>query len=146
MQTNVNYFLKRVCLLCFFIDDYSHKTWIYFLKRKDEAFEKFKYFKSRVEILSENKINILISYNGGEFTSNDFKELCKYGINRELTTPYNTQQNGVVERKNRCIMEVVKAMIHYQDIPMYLWAEATNTIVYVQNKLSHSALGNKNLK
>ena len=53
------------------------------------------------------------------------------------------QQNGVVERRNKSIMEVVKAMIHYQDLPMYLWAESTRTTIYVHNRISHSALGNK---
>ena len=69
---------------------------------------------------------------------------CKnVGIKRELTTPYNPQQNGVAERKNRTIMEVVKTMIHDQHLPMCLWAEASMTTVYVQNRLSHSALGFK---
>ena len=62
-------------------------------------------------------------------------------MKRELTTPYNPQQNSVAERKNRTIMEVVKTMIHDQDLPMCLWVEATMTTVYVQNRLSHSALG-----
>ena len=62
-------------------------------------------------------------------------------IKRELTTPYNPQQNGVVERKNRTILEVVKTMIHDQDLSMCLWAEAAMAVVYVQNQLSHSALG-----
>jgi hypothetical protein len=61
-------------------------------------------------------------------------------IKRELTTPYNPQQNGVAKRKNRTIMEAVKTMIHDQDLPMCLWAEV---VVYVQNRLSHSALGFK---
>jgi hypothetical protein len=61
----------------------------------------------------------------------------------ELTTPYNPQQNGVAKRKNRTIMEAVKTMIHDQDIPMHLWEEATRTTIYVQNRLSHSALGFK---
>ena len=81
------------------------------MKRKDEVFEKFKEFKALLENLSEKKIKILISNNGGEFTSNDFKDLCKEArIKMELTTPYNPYQNGVAERKNRSIMEVVKAM------------------------------------
>jgi transposase InsO family protein len=71
-------------------------------------------------------------YNGGEFTSDDFKTLCReFGIKKELSTPYNPQQNGVVEIKNHMIMEAVKAMIHDQDMPKHLWAEATKTDVYV---------------
>ena len=67
------------------------------LKSKDEVFGKFKEFKALVENLSEKKIKTLRSYNGGEFTSNEFKDFCKkVGIERDLTTPYNPQQNGVV--------------------------------------------------
>jgi transposase InsO family protein len=66
------------------------------LKSKDEVLEKFKEFKALVENFFERKINILRSDNGGEYTSNDFGRFCRYvGIKRELTTPYNPQQNGV---------------------------------------------------
>ena len=62
----------------------------------------------------------------------EFKAFYKeVGIKRELSTPYNPQQNGVVERKNQTIMEAVKAMIHDQDLPMHLWEEAARTTVYV---------------
>ena len=67
-------------------------------------------------------------------------------IKRELTIPYNPQQNGVAERNNISIMEVVKSMIHDQDLPMYLWEEAAITTLYVQNKISHNSLGNKTPK
>jgi hypothetical protein len=128
----------------YFIDDYSHKTWVYFLKSKDEVFSKFKEFKALIENLFERNIKILRSDNGGEYTSKEFEIFCKdVEIKRELTTLYNPQQTGVVERKNITIMEAVKTMIHDQDIPMHLWAEATKKIVYVQNRLSHSALGFK---
>jgi transposase InsO family protein len=130
-----------------FIDDYSHKTWLYLLKYKDEVFSKFKELKALIENLSERKIKILRSYNGGEYTSKEFVSFCKdVGIKREITTPYNPQQNGVVERKNRTIMEVVKTMIHDQDPHMCLWEEETMTAVYVKNQLSHSALGFKTPK
>jgi hypothetical protein len=127
-----------------FIDDYSRKTWIYFLKSKDEVFSKFKEFKALIENLSERNIKILRSDNGGEYTSKEFMNFCRdVGIKRELTTPYNPQQNSVAERKNRTIMEVVKTMIHDQYLPMFLWAEAAMAVVYVQNRLSHSVLGFK---
>jgi transposase InsO family protein len=106
-----------------FIDDYYRKTWVYFLKSKDEVFNKFKEFKALIENLSERNIKILKSDNGGEYTSKEFANFCKYvKIKRELTTPYNPQQNGVEERKNITIMEAMKTMIHDQDLPMHLWA------------------------
>jgi transposase InsO family protein len=78
---------------------------------------------------------------------NQIKEYCKeVGIKRELSTPYNPQQNGIAERTNRTIMEVVKGMIHDQDLPMHLWAEATKMTMYVQNKSSHKVLENKTLE
>jgi transposase InsO family protein len=71
-------------------------------------------------------------------------KFCKdVGIKRELTTPYNPQQIGLAERKNRTIMEAVKIIIHDQDLPMCLWVEATMTTVYLKKRLSHSALGFK---
>ena len=83
-----------------FIDDYARKTWVYFLKSKDEVFGKFKEFKALVENFSERKIKTLKKDNGREYTSNKFGNFCKdVKIKRELTTPYNPQQNGVAERK-----------------------------------------------
>jgi transposase InsO family protein len=103
-----------------FIDDYSHKDLDIF-----EVFNKFKEFKALIENLSVRKIKILNSNNGGEYTSKEFENFYKYvGIKRELTTPYNPQQNGVAEWKNRTILEAVKTMLHDQDLPMCLWAEA----------------------
>ena len=92
-----------------FIDDYSRKTWIYFLKAKNEVFGKFKEFKALIENHLEKRIKTFRTDNGGEYTSKYFESFCKdAGVKRELTTPYNPQQNGVPERKNRTIMEAVK--------------------------------------
>jgi transposase InsO family protein len=103
-----------------FIDDFSRKTWVYFLKSKDEVLKNFKEFKALVENLSERKIKILRLDNGGECTSNEFGSFCRdVEIKRELTTHYNPQQNGIAERKNRTIMEAMKTMIHDQDIPIH---------------------------
>ena len=92
------------------------------MKNKDEVFSKFKEFKALIDNHTKKKIKNFRSDNGGEFTSNEFKRLCKESrIKRELSTPYNPQQNGVVERKNRTIMDATKAMLHDQDLPMLLY-------------------------
>ena len=96
-------------------------------------------FKALIENHTEKKNKTFRSDNGKEF-----KELCKdSGIKRELSTPYNAQQNGIAERKKRTIMEVARAMLHDQDIPMHLWEEASRIVVYVQNRTPHRVLKNK---
>jgi transposase InsO family protein len=68
------------------------------------------------------KIKVLRLDNGGEYTSNDFKDFCKEAwIKRELKVSYNPQQNGVAERKNQSIISSSRAMIHDQEFPMFLW-------------------------
>jgi hypothetical protein len=128
-----------------FIDDYSRKTCIHFLKSKEseEVLYRFQEFKAQIENLTGKKIKTLRSDNGGVYTSKCFSDFCiEVGIKREYTVPYNPQQNGVAERKNRPIMEAAKAMIHDQSLPMFLWAEASMTTVYVQNRSPHKILRN----
>lgn len=128
-------------------DDYSRKTWIYFLKKKVEVFSWFCHFKALIENQTEKKINILRTDNGIEYESNVFHDFCKKaGIKRETTTPYTPEYNGVAERKNRMIVEVVRAILHDQRLPKFLWVEAANTAVYVQNPYPHQALGSKTPK
>jgi transposase InsO family protein len=127
----------------FFIDDHSRKTWIYFLKNKDGVLEKFQDFKAQIENKTRRKIKILRSYNGGEYTSKEFNSFCiETGMKMEFTVPYNPQQNGVAERKNRTIIEEKKAMRHDQSLPMTLWVEARMTTVYVKNRSPHKILKN----
>jgi transposase InsO family protein len=95
-----------------FIDDHSWKTWIYFLKNKDGVLVKFQEFKAQVENQTERKIKVLRSDNGGEYTSKEFNSFCiEAGIKREFTASYNPQQNGVVERKNRTIIDVIAQFV-----------------------------------
>ena len=96
------------------------------------SIQQVKKLKALIENDIEKKIKIFRSNNGIEFTSNEFKELCKdSGIKRELSTPYNPQQNGIVERNSRTIMEEETAMLHDQDLPMHLWEKDARIVVYV---------------
>ena len=59
------------------INDHSRKTWIYFLKTKDEVFGRFKEFKALVENLTGKKIKVLRSDNGGEYVVKDFTDFLR---------------------------------------------------------------------
>jgi hypothetical protein len=83
--------------------------------------------------------------NGGEYTFKEFMDSCAgEGIRRDLTLPYKPQQNGVAERKNRAIVGAARAMLHDQGLPLFLWAEACYTAVYLQNRSPHRAMGSMN--
>ena len=72
-----------------FVDNYSHKTWIYLLKSKDRVFEKFHEFKAQVENVTRRRIKTLRSKNGWEYVSMELISFCKdVGIKRELIVPY----------------------------------------------------------
>eukprot|EP00253_Pinus_taeda_P013932 PITA_13932 len=92
-------------------------------------------------MLQEEESRLLRFDNGGEYVSNELIVFCRdVRIKRELIVPYYPKQNGTTERKNRSILEVVKAMLHDQELSMFLWGEATRIVVYVQNKCPHRIL------
>lgn len=94
------------------VDDFSRVMWVYMLKYKDEALSMFKKFKALVEDGSERKIKVLRTDRGGEFLSKSFVQYCEEnGIERQYTNPYTPQQNGVLERRNRTVMEMTRSIL-----------------------------------
>ena len=80
-------------------------------------------------------IKCLRTDRGGEFTSTDFNNFCELnGIRRQLTTAYTPQQNGVAERKNRTLMNMVRSMLLEKGIPKTLWGEAVRWSNFVLNR------------
>jgi transposase InsO family protein len=89
-----------------FIDDATRKTWVYCIRQKYDVFDTFKKWKTLVENETEISLKCLRSDNGGEYCSKEFDDYFSYhGIRRE--TP---QENGVLERMNRTIMERASSM------------------------------------
>ena len=117
-----------------FKDDYSNFTWVYMLKKKSEVLEKFLEFLALAENFTGKRLKRIRTDNGGEYTSEEFIKYCKQrGVIKQLTIPYTPQQNGVAERLNRTIMENVRSMLYHSNLPLYLWAEAVATVVYLRN-------------
>ena len=118
-----------------FTDDYSGFTKVFMLKHKSEVFDRFSEYIAYAENFTGKKLKKIRSDNGGEYTSEEFYKYCREkGLVKEQTIPYTPQQNGVSERLNRTIMENVRAMLYHAKLPLYLWAEAVNTLVYLRNR------------
>ena len=101
-----------------FVDDKTRYVWAYPLKRKDEVFQCFLKWKMMVEKSSGHKLKVLRTDNGGEYTSLEFEEyLESEGIRHERTVPKTPQQNGVAERLNRTLMEMVRSMLIDAKLP-----------------------------
>jgi transposase InsO family protein len=127
-----------------FIDDFSRKTWVYFLVEKSEAFVVFKHYKAKVEKEAEACIKALRTDHGGEFTSQDFTNFCGVnGIRRQLTAAYTPQQNGIAERKNQTIMNMVRCMLSGKQVPNTFWPEAVNWTVHILNRSPTFAVRSK---
>lgn len=136
--------LKGNLYYVIFIDDFTRMCWIYFLKFKHEVASIFWRFKKLVENQSGLKIQTIRSDNGKEYTSEKFNLFCEEaGIEHQLTAPYIPQQNGVSERKNRCIIEMTRCLLHEKELPKSFWAEAANTLIFLQNRLPTKALKDK---
>ena len=95
-----------------FVDEHTRMLWLYTIKLKSEALEVFKRFKVLVEKESEKTIKILRTDGGEEYTSKNFEEFCiNEGISYEVTSPYTPQHNGVIERRNRTILDMARSML-----------------------------------
>ena len=102
--------------------------WSILLKDKSDAFDRFKMFKKLVEKDFNREIMTLRTDRGGEFTSHEFNNFCNNnGIRRHLTAPYTPQQNGVVERRNRTLIEMTRSILKAMCVPNYLWGRGSSS-------------------
>lgn len=124
-----------------FIDDFSRKVWVSFMKHKSEVFTIFKQWKAQVENRTGRKVKYLRSDNGLEYRDTEFLEFCKTeGITRHFTVKGTPQQNGVAERMNRTLLEKARCMRLNAGLPKSFWAEAVNYACFVTNRSPSAAI------
>jgi len=127
-----------------FIDDYSGFGYIYPIKERSEALNKFKIFKTEVENQHNLKIKIVRSDREGSTTVDiphmaKFLDLlrssCRKMTVAQYSTPGEPQQNKVAERRNRTLMDMVRSMIGYSTLSISLWMGALKTIIHILNRV-----------
>jgi hypothetical protein len=106
------------------------------MKDKSESFEKFKEFQSEVENQCGKKIKTLRSDRGGEYLSHEFSSHLKgCGIVPQRTPPGTPQRNGVSERHNRTLLDMVRSMMSQSDLPLTFWGYALETAAFTLNRV-----------
>ena len=124
-----------------FTDDFSRYGFVYLMRHKSESFEKFKEFKNEVRNQLDKNNKILRSNRGGEYLSQEFdNHLKEYGIVSQLTPPRTPQWNGVSERRNRTLLDMVRSMMSQTDLPISFWGYALETAAFILNRISSKAV------
>uniref|UniRef100_A0A2N9E2R4 Integrase catalytic domain-containing protein n=1 Tax=Fagus sylvatica TaxID=28930 RepID=A0A2N9E2R4_FAGSY len=119
-----------------FIDDFTRFTWFFPLKYKSQVLESFKHFKSTMENILDYKLKILRSDCGGEYSKSEFQSFCSSnGILHQFSCPHTFQQNGIVERKHRHIVDMALTLISQSSLPLNFWLYAFSTAVFLINRL-----------
>ena len=124
-----------------FTDDVSRYGYVYLMRHKSESFEKFKEFQNEVENQLGKKIKALRSDRGGEYLSHEFDDHLKNrGILSQLTPPGTPQLNGVSERRNRTLLDMVRSVMSLADLPISFWGFALDTAAFTLNRAPTKAV------
>nr|GEY71201.1 putative ribonuclease H-like domain-containing protein [Tanacetum cinerariifolium] len=128
---------KRYVLVI--VDDYYRYTWVHFLITKDETPEVIKNFLKKISVRLQAPVIIVRTDNGTEFKNHVLKEYFdSVGITHETSAAKTPQQNGVVERRNRTLVEAARTMLIFSHAPLFLWVEAITSLFKAENQISLS--------
>jgi transposase InsO family protein len=118
------------------VDDYSRYTWVFFLSDKTNVFSIFKGFAKRAKNEFKFKIKKIRSDNGSKFKNSRIEDYCdKKGIKHEFLAKNTPQQNGVVERRNRTLIDLARSKLSEYNVLDSFCAEAINIACHASNRL-----------
>ncbi|KAL9431820.1 hypothetical protein AB3S75_026925 [Citrus x aurantiifolia] len=128
-----------------FIDDFSRYGHVELLAEKSESLSVFQAFKANVELQKGKKIKAVRSDRGGEYygrydeTGRNPGPFAKFlqecGIEAQYTMPGTPEQNGIAERRNRTLLDMVRCMLSNSTLPDIMWGEALRTAAYILNQV-----------
>ncbi|GJZ19996.1 retrovirus-related pol polyprotein from transposon TNT 1-94 [Tanacetum coccineum] len=117
------------------VDDFSRYTWTHFLRSKDETPGVLIDFLTLVQRGLHAQVTTVRTDKGTEFLNKSLHAyFAKEGIRHETSTARTPEQNGVVERRNRTLVEAARTMLSAAKVPLFFWAEAIATACFTQNR------------
>ncbi|KAJ9561128.1 hypothetical protein OSB04_006288 [Centaurea solstitialis] len=117
------------------VDEYFRYTWVFFLRSKSDASEEIILFVRKMERLNNLTVRSIRSDHGTEFKNSTLETFFdQKGISQNFSSVRTPQQNGVVERRNRTLIEAARSMLSEANLATQFWAEAVNTACYTQNR------------
>ncbi|GKF34674.1 retrovirus-related pol polyprotein from transposon TNT 1-94, partial [Tanacetum coccineum] len=117
------------------VDDYSRYTWTLFLRTKDETPEVLKDYLKMIQPNLQAQVITVRTDRVTEFLNKILYAYFKEeGIEHQTSTPQTREQNGVVERRNRTLIEAARTVLSAFKLPLLFWGEAIATTCYTQNR------------
>ncbi|CAM8920521.1 unnamed protein product [Rhodiola kirilowii] len=123
------------------VEDKSRVTWTYLMQHKGEAADHLISFYLMIQTQFKCSIKTVRSDNGSEFLSHKVTSFLQaQGCIQQTSCAYTPQQNGIVERKHRHLLEVARSLKFQSNVPSFLWGDCVLTATYIINRLPSSVL------
>jgi len=118
------------------VDDYSRFTWLFLINSKSYTIVILKDFINKVQNVFSSTIKTLRTDNGCEYINHPVQSmLSEFGIQHQTSYVYTPQQNEVVERRHRTILEMARSIRFQSAMPLKFWGDCVSTAVYLLNRL-----------
>nr|GEV35961.1 hypothetical protein [Tanacetum cinerariifolium] len=117
------------------VDDYLRYIWTLFLRSKAETPEVLKEFLTMIQRNLQASVITVRTDKGTEFLNKTLNAFFKEeGIEHQNSTDRTPKRNGVVERRNRTLVEAARTMLLASKLPLFFWAKEIATACYTQNR------------
>nr|GEY24108.1 putative ribonuclease H-like domain-containing protein [Tanacetum cinerariifolium] len=124
---------KRYVLVI--VDDYSRYSWTHFLRSKDKTPEVLINFLRLVQRGLQAQVRVVRTDKGTKFLNQTLDAyFATEGIHHQTSVARTPEQNGVVERQNRKLVEAARTMLSAAKVPLFFWAKAIATTCFTQNR------------